>query len=427
MKTLRSGRRVSGEGELEGGVFGSSSSNNNGGSQAARLSVSPTISIKSKVTEEAMKVTGELAIIKSTPSTAKQSTSGTVMSKTAGATEVTPKGESNGINSTDGKPEQGDSNIKLTDEEDEGVEEIPLVKDKPILFSTGVRCDTFHGFALMPIELREEIWKYTVVVEQGRIVQIKLDVLGDPWKAISKTYVPAILHVCSDARKFALPYYYLLKCDDNHMSYGFRHTYINWETDALFFRTPNTAHQFLHGVEMDDPSVQDDEPYYDALGRLVDTSGYDVWDGEKFIPPIPADAMAPDSRGRRFPNEITIRKRCKKVIVPIEAVGEVIHPQHQMNEFLFFGMEELYFVLDIPLNTIRMDFIETNLREVARDDVRLQNGQRYEREGENEDISCYYENVLHIVDKKRDKLNRRKQPVKVKLMDFVNAGKKRRN
>lgn len=87
---------------------------------------------------------------------------------------------------------------------------------------------TFHPFTRLPFEIRTRIWEITV---EPRTVEIGFKREKKTWGAIlhatSSTPVPAILHVCYEARNLGLY--------ERAFSFGFepRHLWVNFEMDMI--------------------------------------------------------------------------------------------------------------------------------------------------------------------------------------------------
>ncbi|EPE37043.1 hypothetical protein GLAREA_09206 [Glarea lozoyensis ATCC 20868] len=107
---------------------------------------------------------------------------------------------------------------------------------------------TFHYFQKLPTKLRLMIWKITC--SNPRVIEVlhgKTKFENNP----SNTPVPALLHVCREARAEGLKVYEKLPdCGDLHR-YGT--TYVNWEVDHILLedcildsQTHNPQHSLLH-------------------------------------------------------------------------------------------------------------------------------------------------------------------------------------
>jgi hypothetical protein len=89
---------------------------------------------------------------------------------------------------------------------------------------------TLHSFALLPYDIKKQIWRYAAIQKERRVIELgyyhgpQTWSLGTPWqekqyfppvtfKFPTKTVVPAMLHVCRQSRAAALALYKLFTID----------------------------------------------------------------------------------------------------------------------------------------------------------------------------------------------------------------------
>jgi hypothetical protein len=94
---------------------------------------------------------------------------------------------------------------------------------------------SFTSFTQLPSEIREQIWVFALIMDNPRVIE--LGVYFREWhehaprtaRYPSKTVVPALLHVCAEARAIALQYYEPFSVDGTWTG-----TYIDWSLDYVY-------------------------------------------------------------------------------------------------------------------------------------------------------------------------------------------------
>ena len=84
---------------------------------------------------------------------------------------------------------------------------------------------------------------------EPRIVEIICDMHAFGNKCPSKTRVPALLHVCREARQEGLRYYEILPSFGDLNSY--RETYVNWELDSISLTHNDIASRYTRSTIID--------------------------------------------------------------------------------------------------------------------------------------------------------------------------------
>lgn len=119
---------------------------------------------------------------------------------------------------------------------------------------------TLHSFALLPYEIKEQIWQYAAIQREPRVIELgyyhgpRTWSQETPWqekqhyppvtfKFPTKTVVPATLHVCRQSRAAAMTFYNPFTIDGSWAG-----TYVDWQLDYLYLNwTPKNWHDFYSG------------------------------------------------------------------------------------------------------------------------------------------------------------------------------------
>lgn len=113
-----------------------------------------------------------------------------------------------------------------------------------LVFENGKEVVKFQNFRILPLEIREMIWKFAA--RQQRVIEVLVDENGLSRYFPTQTLVPAIVHATSESRRVGRKFYTEFSyCLDRYHCIFWRRTFVSFETDILLFESSESMKIFV--------------------------------------------------------------------------------------------------------------------------------------------------------------------------------------